>query len=416
MARFAPLAALAMTATLAACSDDNPAGPDENQPKTECTTDITAANGDSFVELCTVTSAVRHVRIENAKAAPTHASAQLLLGFASTPTATSGAVGADQFRVLLYGGGTPAPAPVLQATWGSVDASIDENATYINSGATICFDIHDGSATAGPQFVIWVSGQRGANCSDRSTLTIATAMGARSYWRGTTGTVNKALKNYFRQSAGSGATPKITLSTTPVLDAAAITAAGSCTAAWANNTDWQSMCTPSGGTARHVRIDGIQSTANNSYFYAVIGQDASPTGNPAASAGKMIITGGRSSSGLSWTWFRFGASGTTTQFNYATDANAALYTAGPTSICFDIGSTSTGTARVVFWATGAKGADCANRSTLRLDRALYDSSTDTATGSIWNAAFITNKLNFIKTNNATVTLSNVTLSAEPAAL
>jgi hypothetical protein len=414
--RLGTLLAACLAATaLAACGDDNPSGLD-NQPKTECTTDITAANGDGFVELCAVSAPVRHIRIEGARAAATHASAQLLLGFAATPTTTSGAVGAQQFRVLLYGGGTPAPSPVLQATWGSVDASVDEAATYINSGATVCFDIHDGSATTAPQFVIWVSGQRGANCSVRSTLTAATAMGARAYWRGTTGTVATTLKNYFRQSAGSGATPKITLSTTPVLEASAITAATVCSGAWTNNTDWQSLCAAPGGSARHVRIDNIQATANNSYFYAVFGQDAAPTGNPAASAGKLIITGGRSASGASWTWFRFGAAGTTTQFSYATDAGNALYTTGSTSICFDIGSTSTGTIRVIFWATGAKGADCATRSTLRADRALYDSSTDTATGTIWNAALIANKLNFIKTNNATVTIGNVTVSAETAVL
>lgn len=148
----------------------------------------------------------------------------------------------------------------------------------------------------------------------------------------------------------------------------------------------------------------------------MLGQDAAPTGNPAASAGKLIITGGRSASGARGPGSASGATGTTTQFNYATDAGAALYTAGATSICFDIGSTSTGTIRVIFWATGAKGADCATRSTLRADRALYDSSTDTTTGTIWNAALIANKLNFIKTNNATVTIGNVTVSAEAAVL
>ncbi len=410
------LSMVALATLIAACGDDNPAGPGITPPlASECSTSITAANDGAFVELCEISSTVRHVRIENARATATHGSAQILFGFSAPPTATSGALGADQFRVLLYGGGTPAPSPVLQATFGAADASIDENASYINAGATICFDLHDGSATTAPQFVVWVSGQRGANCNERSTLTAATAMGARVHWQGATGAVAKQFKAYFRQSAGSGATPKITLLADPVLNEAAIAAATSCTTAWTNNTDWQQLCTPAGGAARHVRIDAVQSAANNSYFYAVFGQDPSPTGNPAAGAGKMIITGGRSSSGASWTWFRFGT-GSTTQFNYATDAPSPLYTQGPSTICFDMGANSDGTARMVFWATGANGADCAVPSSLRLDRALYDSAADPATASIWDAAHVSGKLNFIKTNNANVTAGTVTLSAEAATL
>ncbi|MBL0940245.1 MAG: hypothetical protein IBJ03_15225 [Gemmatimonadaceae bacterium] len=407
------LVALSLSAFVAACGDDSPAGPET--PLTECSTNITAATDGSFVELCQLSSPVRHVRIENAKAGPTHASAQVVFGFSAPPTVTSGAIADGQFRVLLYGGGTPAPTPQLQASFGAVDATFDDNATYINSGATVCFDLHDGSATSAPAFVMWVSGQRGADCANRSTLTAATAMGARTEWRQTTGAVAKQLKAYFRQAAGSGATPKITLSTTAVLDASAIAAATTCTTTWATNADWQSLCVPAAGAARHVRLNNVQSTANNSYFYAVFGQDPSPTGNPVASAGKLIITGGRSSSGSSWTWFRFGA-GSTTQFSYATDAASALFTQAPNTVCFDMGPNANGRARLVFWATGAKGADCAVKSSLRLDRALYDSANDPTTAVIWDAAYLTGKLNFIKTNNTSVTLGAVVVTSEPAVL
>ncbi len=405
---------LALIVLLAGCSD-NPAGPDDNDPPaTTCTTDITAADANTFVELCTIASPVRHVRIENFRAPATHASAQIVFGFDAPPTAPSGSIGANQFRVLFYGGGMPAPAALVQASFGGVDATLDGNAAFINAGATVCFDLHDGSANAGPHFVLWVDGQRGANCAERSTLTAATAFAARADWRGTTGTVAKQAKAYFRQAAGSGATPRVVLSAEPVLDAAAITAATTCTTTWAANTDWQALCAPAVGVARHVRIEAAQSAANNSYFYAVFGQDADPTGNPAPSPGKLILTGGRSSSGASWTWFRFGT-GSTTQFNY-TGGAGALYTGGPSTICFDTGTNDNGAARLVFWATGANDADCAVPSSLTLARALYDSATDPATSAIWDAPYLVDKLNFIKTNNANVTLGSVVISSVPAAL
>lgn len=188
-----------------------------------------------------------------------------------------------------------------------------------------------------------------------------------------------------------------------------------CTTTWSANTEWQQLCAPDAGAARHVRVEGIQSTANNSYWYVVVGQDPSPSGIPAGSAGKLIVTGGRSNAGTSWTWFRFGT-GSTTQFSYATDAGAALYTAGASTVCFDTGANADGTARFVFWATGAKGANCSDRSTLTLASALYDSSADQATASIWNAPYAAGKLNFVKTSNTSVSMGNVILSADPAVL
>lgn len=401
-------------AGVVACSDDNGTGPDPDpdpQVVTNCSTTI--ANEGTFVELCALTSPVRHVRIENLKAPATHASAQIVFGFDAPPSSAQADLAANQFRVLFYGGGTPAPSPIIQASYGNADATVDGNVAFINTGATVCFDLHDGSATTAPAFVLWVDGQRGANCSNRSTLTATSAFAARTYWGGTKGAVAKQAKVYFRQAAGGGTTPVVALSAEPVLTEAAIAATTTCTTGWATNTDWQQLCKPAGGVVKHVRLEGVQSSANNSYFYAVFGQDANPTGNPAAAAGKLIVTGGRSSSGASWTWFRFGT-GSTTQFNYATDAPAALYTEAPATICFDIGSNDEGNARFTFWATGAKGANCTDRSTLTLERALYNSVTDATTASIWNAPLIADKLEFIKTNNANVTIGNVVLFAEPA--
>ncbi len=408
---YARLALIGLATLVIGCSDD-PAGPDDPADLTRCSTDI--SQGDAFVELCALDGPVRHVRIENLRAPATHASAQIVFGFTAAPTSPTAALGAGQFRVLFYGGGVPAPAALVQASFGSVDAVLDGSAAFINAGATVCFDLHDGSATTAPAFVLWVDGQRGADCETRSTLTAATAFAAQATWQGTTGAVAKQAKAYFRQSSSAGTSPKVTLSTEHVLEASAIAAATTCSAAWATNTDWQQLCTPAVGTVRHVRLEGVQASANNSYFYTVLGQDANPTGNPAQSAGKLILTGGRSNSGSSWTWFRFNT-GSTTQYSYTAGGNA-LFTAGPSTICFDTGANDDGTARLVYWATGANGANCAERATLTLDRALYDSSTDPTTASIWSVPYVTGKLNFVKTNNANVTIGNMVVSTEPAAL
>ncbi len=403
---------LGLTLLVFGCSDSDPIGPDDPSELTSCSTDI--SQGDSFVELCAIDVPVRHVRIENLRAPATHASAQIVFGFQAPPAGANEPLAAGQFRVLFYGGGVPAPAALVQASFGTVDAALDGAAAFINAGATVCFDLHDGSATSAPASVLWVDGQRGANCGNRSTLTAASAFAARAQWQGATGAVAKQAKAYFRQSASGATSPKVTLSAEPALEASAIAAATSCSAAWATNTDWQQLCTPAAGTVRHVRLEGVEATANNSYFYTVLGQDANPTGNPALSAGKLIVTGGRSNSGSSWSWFRFNT-GSTTQYSYTAGGNA-LYTAGPSTICFDTGANSNGTARLVFWATGANGANCADVATLTLERALYDSSTDPTTAAIWDVPYVTGKLNFLKTSNPNVTVGNVVVSTEPAAL
>ncbi len=403
-------AVLALLAFAAGCDDS--VGP--GSQLRECVTNITAAQGDSFVELCDLDVPVRHVRIENFRAPATHASAQILFGFDTPPSSSTPELEADQFRVLLYGGGPPFVPPVLQASFGGVDVELGD-ASFVNDGGTVCFDLHDGSATGAPAFVLWVEGVDGADCGNRATLTAANAYSAVSQWGGAEGSVDKVAGAYFRQSAAGGTAPIVRLFADPVLDEAQIASATTCSTTWAANTDWQQLCAPAVGDVRHIRIDAVESSSNNSYFYAVLGQDPSPTGNPAPDEGKLIITGGRSNSGSSWTWFRFGAA-STGQFSYTTDEGYSIYTDGPTSICLDLGSNADGTARLVFWATDAEGADCADPATLTLDNALYDSTTDSTSGEIWNGGLAADKLNFIKTNNSAVSLGAITISSEAAAL
>jgi len=408
-----PVTPLALALVVAACGED-PAGPDVDAG--QCSTPITAATDGAFVELCEVTAGpVRHVRIEHFSAPAVHASVQVVFGFHAPPASAQEPLASDQARVLFYGGGMPAPEAVAQASFGSVDTALDGDAGFINDGATVCFDLHDGSASTAPSFILWVEGERGADCDVPATLTGASAYGARAHWNGATGAVAKDAPIYFRQAAGTGATPTITLFAEAALDESEIAAATTCSTDWATNSDWQQLCDPAAGIVRHVRLESVESTANNSYFYAILGQEASPAGNPAQSAGKLIVTGGRSNSGASWTWFRFD-DGSTTQFNYATDTPQALYTEVAATICFDIGANDDGTARFVFWATGANGADCADRSTLTLAASLYESTTDAATSSIWDVPHVAGKLNFVKTNTTSATIGNVVLFAEPAVL
>lgn len=408
-----------------ATSDDagNDAGDDDDGAvldPTSCVVQPTAIQGDTFVELCKPTQGgtVKHVTIAGLTTPATHASAQVVFGFDAAPASAQAALEADQFRVLFYGGGAPAPPAVIQASFGAVDEALEGDATFLNTGSsTICFDVHDGSADVAPYFALWATGQKGADCADPSTLTVASARSIRVNWKGAKGAIDKAAKAFYRQAAGIAA-PTITVSTTAALSADALKAAVDCTADWTANTDWQKLCAPTAGTARHVRIEGVRSTANNSYWYAILGQDTNPTGSPAIGAGKLIVTGGQAHDGASWTWFRFGDvanSNSTTQFKYATDASEALYTVTPSTVCFDLGQSGTNQ-RFVYWATGAKGADCTDRTTLTTTSALYDSTTDAASGAIWTGLLDTTKENFIKTSNASTTLVRALVSSEPAVL
>lgn len=374
------------------------------------------------VELCKPAQGgtVKHVRLQGVQTPVDHAYAMVAFGFDTPPTDARSALQADQVRVLLYAGMPVFLPPQIGVGYGAKEVTPDANAEYIKAGpADICFDLHDGSATEGPQFALWVTGKKGANCADRTTLTVATAINVRATWSGAKGAIDKAAKIYYRQTDGVTTAPTVTLSSTAALTADAILGATECTTTWATNTDWQKLCTPAAGGLGHVRVEDVKTTGTNSYWYTILGQDPNPTGSPMAGDGKLIVTAGQSASSASWTYFRFNASGSTTQFTYATDTSTPLYVNATTTVCYDLGTTGTTGAdqRIVFWATGAKGADCKDRATLTATSALYDSTTDASTGTIWTGLLNqTNKENFIKVNNANVTLTKVVVSGEPAAL
>ncbi len=209
------VAAAFVTLTLAACSDKDPVGPEQEEQPATCT--MTAPDGDAYVTLCDLDKPVRHVVIENLRAPRSHAYGVFFLGAVEAPASATGKIPDGQFRVLFYGGGNPAPAALIQVSFGPVDVVFEGDATFLNDGATFCFDITDGSTSASPAIVLWVSGQKGANCSTPSTLTASSAFATESAWEGATGVISNMAKGFFRYSTSGGTTPRVTLSSAPVL-------------------------------------------------------------------------------------------------------------------------------------------------------------------------------------------------------
>ena len=116
-----------------------------------CTTSITASGA---AELCAVGGSVEHVRLVGVQAPRVHASYQVYVGLDAPPTNPQGGIAADQFKVLFYGGGAPAPAPQIAPTFGSASAAVDGDLSFVNQVSTVCFDPHDSAEGSAPIFVL----------------------------------------------------------------------------------------------------------------------------------------------------------------------------------------------------------------------------------------------------------------------
>lgn len=361
--------------------------PQEPLPDGACQTQIPSARGGAqMVPLCEVPDGVvRHVRIAGLDAGAFHTSVQLFLGFDEAPAGPQAPLDDTQFKLMVYAGTPTTLYPTLGANVSETTGEHD----FTAGPTTLCFDILDGSEVAPPSFILWVHGVDGADCTDFDTLTRSSAYAWEADWNGSVGAIAKGEGSWFYQAHGIDATPVVTLFDRGVAH---------CETVWAENTDWQPLCEPVGG-ARHFRIEGTEAVANSSYVYLVVGEEEEPEGNPASDEGdgKLILTGGRNHMGLSWTWLRFsGAS--TTQFQLEND-NGPLWVAAPTTACMDVAPDENGDARAVFWATGAAGADCTDADTLSLDNALHEET--------WTTALAPDQWNFVKSNNANVSLRRV---------
>lgn len=164
----------------AAPEDEDGGNTPADAGSTECMQTVAAATTATFVELCKPAAGnVKHVRLEGVQAPTGHKYASVLFNYADTPIEDSvtGPVSAEQGRVVLYGGNGMRPPPLLQASFAAKDETVNPNATFINTAGTVCFDVTDGSADVAPVVTFWATGQKGADCTVRSTLTAASAVG-----------------------------------------------------------------------------------------------------------------------------------------------------------------------------------------------------------------------------------------------
>lgn len=178
----------------------------------ECQSEV--AGGGTFAELCAIDGPVRHVRIDGLLAsAGSHDVSQLAFGYGSTP-AVPVTLAEGQFLQQFYAGGNGAP-PQVAAKFGGQTAAASTGADFMHTASTVCLDVHDGSESAPPYYVLWVHGADGADCGDRSTLTLASAFVSELSFSGSNGAVNKQARLHFRQVAAQEAT--LTLSSVPAL-------------------------------------------------------------------------------------------------------------------------------------------------------------------------------------------------------
>lgn len=209
------------TSTVEDAGTDADAGPTEVETAAQrCETTITNPTETAgFVELCKpAEGTVQHVTIVGAQAAATHKYVEIVFGADTAPASSTGALTTGQARVLLYGGGPAGPSTVPATTQIDFEAASEEfgsNASsYVNQTFTVCFDVTDGAAAVAPKLTLWVDGQKGASCADRSTQTAATAFGTTATWAA--GTIAKDKKVWFGSSAAIPG-PVVTLSSVPSL-------------------------------------------------------------------------------------------------------------------------------------------------------------------------------------------------------
>lgn len=193
----------------------------------------------------------------------------------------------------------------------------------------------------------------------------------------------------------------------PVLDGPAGTAC--LTAFDPNSADYQPLCVPSSGSARHIRLEGVQALANNGYVYLAMGFPAVPGGNPATSEGdgRFIFTGGKSvSCETAWSYFRYAGVTDPPSASLCATPVFGAYHLGPQTVCLDV--TEDAPPRVTLWASGANGADCRDKASLTSATALFQRSD-------WGSsttAPVSTAFHFLKVNNpAWATMSQAAVSS-----
>ena len=207
---------------------DTPAVAYEDVPPPDCTvTDLTVSPTSRYVQLCELDAPVRHVRIEGLMTEAMHGTVSFLSGYGAPANAGAGpaAPGAGQLRAQFYIGG-----PRLDVGFNSVATQAPGDYAFLATASTVCFDLHDGSETTPPYFVLWRDGVGDADCEDRSTLTAETAYAIVNAFQNAVpepvyGTLDQSLPSYlylYRTNAagfGSGNASSVWLSTMAATEA-----------------------------------------------------------------------------------------------------------------------------------------------------------------------------------------------------
>lgn len=377
----------ALGACTAGCESDCTCTPDLDDPildgpaGTFCSSTFNPATID-YQPLCVPTEGRgQHFRVEGAQVFADNSFFYLALGFPASPSGNpSTSVGDGRFiftggksvsctfgwSYFRYSGITDPPAASLCTTEIFGD--------YTDGPQEACLDVSDHTA---PNVTFWATGQNGANCKDRTTLTLATALYTKSDWPSANNQPINDLVDYMKVNSTAGATLQtVRVSSRTVLDYGPVDPVldgpvGSfCTTTVNPSTDaYQQLCVPTESSGRHFRLEGAQTFGENGFFYLAMGFPSAPTGNPATTVGdgRFIFTGGKSvSCTFGWSYFRY--SGITHPASLCATEIFGDYTAGPQEVCLDV--TGDTPPRVTFWATGKEGADCKDRRTLTAASAL----------------------------------------------
>lgn len=369
----------------------------DDQDGSACRTEVAAADdAEEWTPACALENGtVQHVRLEGMGVdAGGHQASQFLLGFAAAPTDGRATTSPGQLIVQLYAG-TP---ETLHVYYGDAYLAHEGTRDFTAEPSTLCFDLVGGSDARAPALALWISGENGAECDDFATLTAKSAWVTRDTWLDkddtpVVGAVDGEAGAFVYQAAGVASTPVVTLFNQSV---------ASCETLWTEDTQWQALCEPAGGATR-FRVEDVEATGRASFFYIVVGEDDAPSDKPEAAAGdgKLIVRGGSSISRSSWTWFDFEGEASD-QKGYSTDEKTPLYVKGKSTVCSEIAPNADGNASVLFWATGAQGADCADAASLARENALYEQA--------WESPLAADKMNFVKVNNSSIGLSRVVVS------
>lgn len=159
-------------------------------------------------ELCEVTGGAKHFRIEVLRTTVDHSAFILFMGFddnSKLPTGRGDMLKNDQFKAQFYHGSKGAPGsrrpPIPGNTrfYSGTEGVYVEHNKFTSVPVIVCFDVSSENGEPA-KMTYWVSGEKGADCKNFSSLTSATAQATKNWSGGKTSIAKK--KNYIYQTAG----------------------------------------------------------------------------------------------------------------------------------------------------------------------------------------------------------------------